>query len=84
MDYPMGYLFSWSMNKGATMFQINQDTQLWEELVVPMCEEFYGWLSKCPHNLDTNVARFKRGEKSNNQAKVFASMIQNTFKTYPL
>jgi predicted phage-related endonuclease len=78
MDYSVGYLLSWTLKNGHSMYAIHRDKTLFDELILPSIEEFYGWMKagSDPEEL-YKLATFRPGQKSKNVGRIFESLKKN-------
>jgi hypothetical protein len=73
MDYTLGYLVSWTLCHGHTVYVIIRDDNLWKNLVRPAIEKFWDLLSRNA----LAEARMGKGEADANAVTVHASLLSH-------
>lgn len=84
MEWEEGYLVSWTLVNGFTVYSVTRDAVLWKKCVIPIARQFHSWLDS---EIDgralkdvLSLAIVRRDEKDYYLSAVHSSMMAQTVK----
>jgi predicted phage-related endonuclease len=84
MDYDVGYLLSWTLKNGATLFKIKRDQYLFNQVIKPAITEFHDWMDRLkeldhfPSTKELSFAVYPKNHRERILYRVTQSLLLST------